>query len=158
MELSTFLLARSPTKDIYSASPKDIVEFLVWKDQGGRTVIHNALCPNLGSFKTKGCSCPRRLACGTVDSLIGKLRAIFADNGRGGEWFPLLGLGNPAADKSVKQYLVSVRGEQLRAHATPRQADPVIPSDIAVLARFWQRRLMDSLFDPTFSKRVGNTL
>lgn len=84
-----------------------------------------------------------------MDSLIGKLRAIFADNDRGGDWFPLLNVGNPAADRTIKQYLVSVREEQLKAHVTPRQADPVILSDLEVLARHWQRRLQDSLQDPS---------
>ncbi|KAI8497681.1 Protein dispatched 1 [Branchiostoma belcheri] len=40
-----------------------------------------------------------RLAFKTVDSHIGKLRAIFKENGRGGEWDERLGLGNPAASQ-----------------------------------------------------------
>ena len=112
VQLCDFLAARSPPKDIHSALPKDVIAFLVWKDQGGRTVIHNKSCPNLGNSRSNTCLCPRRLAFGTVDSLIGKLRTIFNSNGRGGEWFSLLGVGNPAADRYVKQYLVSVREEQ----------------------------------------------
>ena len=45
-----------------------------------------------------------------MDSVIGKLRAIFADGGREIEWHCLLGVGNPAADRSVKSYLASVTG------------------------------------------------
>ena len=42
---------------------------------------------------------------------VGKLRSIFAENGRGIDWQPLMGIGNPAADRSVKQYLTNVREE-----------------------------------------------
>ena len=45
-----------------------------------------------------------------MDSYIGKLRSIFHAKGRDGEWDKRLGLGNPAADKSVKDYPSSVRG------------------------------------------------
>ena len=34
------------------------------------------------------CPCPTRLAYGTVDSLTGKLRAVFNEFGRRGEWDP----------------------------------------------------------------------
>ena len=46
----------------------------------------------------------RRLAFGTVDALTGKLRSIFATQGRGPDWQPLLGVGNPAACGRVKKY------------------------------------------------------
>ena len=80
------------------------------------------------------CACPKRLAFGTVDSLIGKLRAIFVEHGRGSEWHSLLGVGNPAACRSVKTYLADVREEQLRARITPRQAEPIILSDLRVIS------------------------
>ena len=53
-----------------------------------------------------------------MDSYIGKLRSIFHAIGRDGEWDKRLGLGNPAADKSVKDYLRVVTVEQLRARVT----------------------------------------
>ena len=73
----------------------------------------------------------KRLALGTADSLIGKLRSIFADNGRGVEWHSLLGVGNPA---SVKRYLVDFREEQIRARVTPKQAEPILVGDLVVLS------------------------
>ena len=69
------------------------------------------------------CTCPKRLAFGTVHSLIGKLRALFMVNGRGTEWYSALGLGNPTASKVVEHYLAGVRGEQLKARVVPRQAE-----------------------------------
>lgn len=40
------------------------------------------------------------------------IRSIFAKNERGTEWQPLMGIGNPVADRAVKQYLANVREEQ----------------------------------------------
>ena len=70
--------------------------------------------------------CPLRLSYNTVDSYIGKLRAIFHAVVRGGEWDLRLGLGNPAADSSVNDYLRLVTTEQLQARVTPRQATPLL--------------------------------
>lgn len=149
VQLSEFLAVCSPPKDLQSAIPRDIIAFLVWKDQGGRTVVHNPTCPNLGKTKLGTCGCPKRLAFGTVDSLIGKLRAVFSSIGRGGEWISLLGIGNPAADTSVKQYLNSIREEQLKVHTTPQQADPVFVSDIEVLSQYLQHLLEGNTLDPS---------
>ena len=49
----------------------------------------------------------------TLDSNIGRLRAIFHSLWRNGEWDKRLGLGNPAVDKSVKDLLRLVTAEQL---------------------------------------------
>ena len=73
--------------------------FLIWKDQGDRTVVHLQACASAGDLtrRVPSCSCPKCLAFGTVDSLIGKLRAIFMDEGRGMEWSSAFGIGNLAA-------------------------------------------------------------
>ena len=108
-----------------SCGPKDIVRFLVWKDQKGRTKIHREGCQFFGC-RTRGlCECPSRLAAGTVDSTIGKLRAIFNSLDRSGEWDDRLGWGNPASHFSVKQYLKSIQKEQAEARISPKQATPV---------------------------------
>ena len=87
------------------------------------------------------CQCPLSLAHGTVDSLIAKLRSIFAENGRGAEWQPLMGIGNPAADRSVKQYLANVREKQLKARVVPRQAEPFfVVGDLAMISEFIHAR------------------
>ena len=59
-----------------------------------------------------------------MDSYIGKLRAIFNEAGRSGEWNSMLGFGNPAASSPVQGYLKAVSEEQLRAHIVPEQAVP----------------------------------
>ena len=146
MEFSRFLLSLSCQKTLSSALPCDVVAFLVWKDQDGRTLVHNPSCEFVLQRKRSQCACPKRLAFGTVDSLIGKLRAIFIQHGRGAEWHSVLGVGNPASSRSVKDYLANVREEQLRARITPRQADPVLLSDVEILSRHIQSKIKKSYF------------
>ena len=105
------------------------MSFLIWKDSFGKTRIHRDECRLFGSEREGDCTCPKRLAFGTVDSLIGKLRSIFLAAGRGGDDSSL-----PAASKLVKEYLVAVRIEQLESRVLPSQADPFFISDLAAVA------------------------
>ena len=75
------------------------------KDKNGKTQVHRNGCPHLGKRGTFDCACPLRLSYKTAESYIGKLRAISHAIGRDGEWDRRLGFGNPAADKSVKDYI-----------------------------------------------------
>ena len=84
-----------------------------------------------------------------MDSYIGKLRAIFHAIGRDGEWDRRLGLGNPAADKSVKDYLRLVTAEQLQARITPKQATPFFVDKLAQLADHIDKSLQSSNISPT---------
>ncbi|EDO30749.1 predicted protein [Nematostella vectensis] len=135
-ELERFLDSLTPPKNLMSASPRDINRFLVWKDEGGRTKIHKPTCTKYGSAGSARCRCPSRLAAGTVDSIIGKLRAIFAEAGRKGEWNEMLNIGNPSSHRSAKGYLTSIREEQAMAHVSPKQATPIFFDKLAKLCRF----------------------
>ncbi|KXJ05706.1 hypothetical protein AC249_AIPGENE24378, partial [Exaiptasia diaphana] len=55
-ELRDFLASLSPAKDMVSASPSDVVSFLIWKDNFGKTVIHRDECHLLGEKKGRGAS------------------------------------------------------------------------------------------------------
>ena len=79
-----------------------------------------------------------------MDSYIGKLRSISHAEGRDGEWDKTLGLGNPAADKSVKDYLRLVSAEQLQAWITPKQATPFFVDKLTMLSPHLQRELEKS--------------
>lgn len=125
-EVAQFLSALDPPKTLLSCVPIDIVRFLVWKDQKGRTKVHASECSFIGSKDRGFCNCPHRLAAGTVDSTIGTLRALFNSMERSGEWDDRLGWGNPATHHSVKQYLQSIKAEQAGARVTPKQATPVL--------------------------------
>ena len=104
-QLSQFLGALTPSRTVTSCTASDIVNFL-------RTVVHSSLCSRAS------CTCPKRLAAGSVDSLIGRLRAVFNNLGR-------LNDSNPVAHPLVKDYLKLVRQEQAGLAITPVQAVPL---------------------------------
>ena len=94
-EFVRFLSALPAPKTLLTAVPLDVCRFLVWKGKGGKTQVHHSSCPHLGLHGVKPCQCPIRLSPKTVDSLIGKLLALFQSAGRHGDWNLALGLGNP---------------------------------------------------------------
>ena len=85
-EFESFLLALPSEKTLFEAIPVDVCRFLVFKDSKGKTQVHKHGCPYLGRKSISPCQCPLRLAYTTVDSYIGKLRPIFSDVGRQGDW------------------------------------------------------------------------
>ena len=120
------------------------------KGKNGKTQVHRNRCPLLGKRGTFDCACQLRLSYKTVDSYhIGILRAIFHAIGRNGEWDRRLGLGNPAADKSVKDYLRLVTAEQLQARVTPKQASPFFVDKLAQLSDYIDRNLQSPNITPT---------
>ena len=103
-ELENFLSSLLGSISVSTVTPRDICCFLVHKNKNWKTQVHRNGDPHLGKRGTFDCACPLILSYKTIDSYIGKLRAIFHAIGRDGEWDRRLGLGNPAADKSVKDY------------------------------------------------------
>lgn len=90
------------------------------------------------------CGCPVWLSYNTIDSYIGKLRAIFHANGRDDKWDRRLSIGcigNPATDKVVKDYLRLVTAEQLQARITPKQARPFFVDKLVQLATHLDKAL-----------------
>ena len=126
-------------KSPISASPKDLIRFLAWKDSKGKTKIHVPSCPNFGSHSKRKCSCPSRLAAGTVNGTIGKLCSIFNSIGRSGEWSGL-SPGSPAAHPSVKKYLTSVSEEQAKARVSLRQAVPLFFDKFTKLCSYLRKQ------------------
>lgn len=84
-ELESFLGSLPGCPSLTSIAPRDICRFLVFKDRNGRTQGHKNGCNFLGQRGVYQCGCPTRLSYKTVDSYIGKLRAIFHALGRTGE-------------------------------------------------------------------------
>ena len=84
-EFETFLGSLPNSKTTLSASSTDITRFLVWKDRHGKTVVPNHGCPDSKLQSTAKCKCPKRLAFKTIDTYIGKLRAMFKEAGRCGD-------------------------------------------------------------------------
>ena len=111
-QLFKFLGALSPPRAVTSCTAQDIVKFLISKDKSGRTVVRWLSCSK------KDFSCPKRLAAGSVDFTLGRLRAIFNKLGRAND-------SNPVAHPLVKDYVKFVREEQACLAITPSQAVPL---------------------------------
>ena len=140
MEFSQFLESTSK-RDICSAIPDDVVDFLIWKDNFGKTVVHFDTCPLFGEKSVSSCVCPKRLAYGPVDSIIGKLRAIFNKYGRAATDSLFPGVVNPAASPLVKSYLSAVREEQLGARVVQGWAEPFFLQDLVFLSSEIAKRM-----------------
>ena len=111
-QLFKFLGALSSPRTVTSCPTQDIVKFLISKDKSGRTVVHPLSCSK------RDCSCPKRLAAGSVDSTLGRLRDIFNKLGRAND-------SNPVTHPLVEDYLKFVREEQAGLAITPSQAVPL---------------------------------
>ena len=130
-ELENFLSSLPGSITVSTVTPHDICRFLVHRDKKGKTQVHRNGFPHPQKRATFDYACPLRLSYKTVDSYIGKLRAILHAIGYDREWDRCLGLGNPAADKSVKDYLRLVTAEQLQVRVTPKQASPFLVDKLA---------------------------
>jgi hypothetical protein len=86
-----------------------VLEFVRYLDQFGKTKVHNPSCPFFGlPHPPHPCTCPLRQAWGSLDALIGRLRAAFEENGGKPE-------SNPFGARQVRLYLREVREMQAKA-------------------------------------------
>ena len=134
-ELIAFLNTLSPPKSLDDAAPNDVRLFLAFKDLNGKTTVHTSACQSSSDNKFTKCDCPRRRSAGSIDSLIGQLRAIFRDHGRGSDWSDIIGLGNPAASPIIKRFLSAVRLEQSTAAVIPKRAVPLFLDKLTLVLR-----------------------
>ena len=130
-QLSAFLASVSPPKTISSCTVDDVIKFLIYKDSSGRTVVHVPTCSG------GACACPRRLAAGTLDSLLGKLRSIFNKLGR-------IDHTNPITHPRIKEYLNFVRVEQAGMAVSPSQAVPLFFVKFQNLIAHLRGKIVDS--------------
>lgn len=135
-DLCVFLLKLSPSKILSNALPGDLRKFLIFKENKGRTLLHTPHCNFRGMPGNRTCGCPKTMAAKSVDSLIGRLRAIFRDMERTGDWNPVTGTGNPASSPILKRHLKSVQIEQAAAEVTTKQATPLMFDKLIKLCRF----------------------
>ena len=127
-ELLDFLASSSLPREVSSCASEEIVKFLISKDKSGKTVLHSRSCSGVP------CNCPTRLAAGSVDSLIGKLRAIFNNPCR-------LHDSNPVTHTRVKEYLKFIREEQGGKAIVPSQAVPLFFVKFSELVTFLRRSI-----------------
>ncbi|KAK6929766.1 ALOG domain [Dillenia turbinata] len=104
-----YLRNHRPPLSLPRCSGAHVLEFLRYLDQFGKTKVHTQICPFFGHPSPPGpCPCPLRQAWGSLDALIGRLRAAFEEHGGKPE-------ANPFGTRAVRLYLREVRDTQAKA-------------------------------------------
>ncbi|KAE9612069.1 hypothetical protein Lal_00022262 [Lupinus albus] len=104
-----YLRNHRPPLTLSRCSGAHVLEFLRYLDQFGKTKVHSNMCPFFGYPNPPApCPCPLRQAWGSLDALIGRLRAAFEENGGKPE-------ANPFGARAVRLYLREVRDSQAKA-------------------------------------------
>ncbi|XP_078148325.1 protein LIGHT-DEPENDENT SHORT HYPOCOTYLS 5-like [Carex rostrata] len=104
-----YLKNHRPPLSLAQCSGAHVLEYLRYLDQFGKTKVHMQMCPFFGRPNPPvPCPCPLRQAWGSLDALIGRLRAAYEENGGIPET-------NPFAARAVRLYLREVRELQTKA-------------------------------------------
>ncbi|KAK6271727.1 hypothetical protein POUND7_008810 [Theobroma cacao] len=126
-----YLKNHKPPLTLARCSGAHVIEFLKYLDQFGKTKVHITGCPYFGHPNPPApCSCPLKQAWGSLDALIGRLRAAYEENGGRPE-------SNPFGAKAVRIYLREVREGQAKARGIPyekkkRKRPPVTTTTVGV--------------------------
>ncbi|CAN4098700.1 unnamed protein product [Withania somnifera] len=108
-----YLRNHKPPLTLGRCSGAHVIEFLKYLDQFGKTKVHVTGCPYFGHPNPPApCACPLKQAWGSLDALIGRLRAAYEENGGKPE-------SNPFGAKAVRIYLREVRESQAKARGIP---------------------------------------
>ncbi|XVE79848.1 hypothetical protein DITRI_Ditri14bG0089700 [Diplodiscus trichospermus] len=108
-----YLKNHKPPLTLARCSGAHVIEFLKYLDQFGKTKVHITGCPYFGHPNPPApCSCPLKQAWGSLDALIGRLRAAYEENGGRPE-------SNPFGARAVRIYLREVREGQAKARGIP---------------------------------------
>ncbi|MCO5597966.1 hypothetical protein L7F22_052054 [Adiantum nelumboides] len=104
-----YLKNHRPPLLLSRCSGAHVLEFLRYLDQFGKTKVHVLGCPFFGHPQPPApCPCPLRQAWGSLDALIGRLRAAYEEHDGKPE-------SNPFAARAVRLYLREVRETQAKA-------------------------------------------
>ncbi|XP_044477252.1 protein LIGHT-DEPENDENT SHORT HYPOCOTYLS 6 isoform X2 [Mangifera indica] len=108
-----YLKNHKPPLTLARCSGAHVIEFLKYLDQFGKTKVHIPGCPYFGHQNPPSpCACPLKQAWGSLDALIGRLRAAYEENGGRSE-------SNPFGARAVRIYLREVREGQAKARGIP---------------------------------------
>jgi hypothetical protein len=108
-----YLRNHRPPLTLARCSGAHVIEFLKYLDQFGKTKVHATGCAYYGQPSPPlPCPCPLRQAWGSLDALIGRLRAAYEESGHPPE-------SNPFAARAVRIYLREVRDAQAKARGIP---------------------------------------
>ncbi|GAU31049.1 hypothetical protein TSUD_214850 [Trifolium subterraneum] len=108
-----YLRNHKPPLTLARCSGAHVIEFMKYLDQFGKTKVHVTDCPYFGQPNPPSpCACPLKQAWGSLDALVGRLRAAFEENGGKPE-------SNPFGTRAVRIYLREVREGQAKARGIP---------------------------------------
>lgn len=108
-----YLRNQRPPVALSQCNSNHVLDFLRYLDQFGKTKVHLQGCVFFGQPEPPGpCSCPLKQAWGSLDALIGRLRAAYEENGG-------LPETNPFASGAIRIYLREVRDSQAKARGIP---------------------------------------
>ncbi|XP_040382415.1 protein G1-like [Oryza brachyantha] len=136
-----YLAAHRPPLELRRCSGANVLEFLRYLDRFGKTRVHEPPCPAYGGGRAPSaaagpvaaCQCPLRQAWGSLDALVGRLRAAYDErHGRAGDPSDAGAAAthdaggaaaapdassstNPFAARAVRLYLRDVRDTQAMA-------------------------------------------
>lgn len=108
-----YLKDHKPPLSLSRCSGAHVIEFLKYLDQFGKTKVHIPVCSYFGLPNPPSpCGCSLRQAWGSLDALIGRLRAAYEENGgQPGS--------NPFGARAVRFYLREIRASQAKARGIP---------------------------------------
>nr|GMC72748.1 proteasome subunit alpha type-2-A [Ipomoea batatas] len=108
-----YLKNHRPPVPLSQCNSHHVLEFLRYLDQFGKTKVHLQGCIFYGQPEPPApCTCPLRQAWGSLDALIGRLRAAYEENGGSPET-------NPFASGAIRVYLREVKECQAKARGIP---------------------------------------
>ncbi|KAL8461107.1 hypothetical protein ACS0TY_032544 [Phlomoides rotata] len=108
-----FLRNQQPAVSLPHCNSNHVLDFLRYLDQFGKTKVHLQGCIFYGQPEPPApCTCPLRQAWGSLDALIGRLRAAYEENGGSPEM-------NPFASGAIRIYLREVKECQAKARGIP---------------------------------------
>ncbi|CAL9197161.1 protein LIGHT-DEPENDENT SHORT HYPOCOTYLS 5-like [Musa acuminata AAA Group] len=108
-----YLRSHRPPLTLAGCSGAHVIEFLKYLDQFGKTKVHAPGCTFFGHPNPPApCVCPLKQAWGSLDALIGRLRAAYEENDGHQD-------SNPFGARAVGVYLRQVKENQAKARGIP---------------------------------------
>lgn len=108
-----YLRSQKPPVHLPQCTYIHVLEFLRYLDQFGKTKVHVQGCVFFGQPEPPApCTCPLKQAWGSLDALIGRLRAAYEENGGSQET-------NPFGSSAIRVYLREVKDCQAKARGIP---------------------------------------
>ncbi|XP_050367842.1 protein LIGHT-DEPENDENT SHORT HYPOCOTYLS 10-like [Argentina anserina] len=108
-----YLKNQTPPVSMSHCQFNHVLDFLRYLDQFGKTKVHLHGCVFFGQPDPPApCTCPLRQAWGSLDALIGRLRAAYEEHGGAPET-------NPFGNGAIRVYLREVKECQAKARGIP---------------------------------------